>query len=193
MICAGVDEAGRGTLAGPVIAAAVVLPQSYELPGLTDSKKLTPRRRETLFQEITTCAVDWAVGRADAEEVDAINVLNATLLAMRRALVGLDGGCDYALIDGNVLPELSIPARAVVGGDLTEPAISAASIIAKVTRDREMCALHEHYPAYGFDRHKGYATRDHVEALRRVGPCNAHRHTFAPVREAVDSARRSGD
>lgn len=178
---AGVDEAGRGPLAGPVFAAAVILPVRWCLPGLTDSKKLNARQREELFAEICSKAVSVGIGCAEVGEIDSLNILNATLLAMQRAVSGLDPVPDEALIDGNRCPDLPCPARAIVGGDLSEPSISAASIIAKVTRDRIMMEMHEKYPDYGFDQHKGYGTRRHLEALERLGPCEIHRRSFAPV------------
>jgi ribonuclease HII len=185
-IVAGVDEAGRGPLAGPVVAAAVVLDANRPIEGLTDSKLLKPQRREALAAEIRGCAVGWAVASADVAEIDRLNILQATLLAMRRAVLALSCRPDRVLIDGNCLPELEIRAEAVIGGDLSIAAISAASILAKVERDRMMVQMHERYPEYGFARHKGYHTPAHLEALRRFGPCPEHRRSFAPVREAFD-------
>lgn len=185
MIQAGVDEVGRGPLAGPVIAAAVVLPARFELEGLTDSKKLSPRSREALNVMIREQALDWALGRCEVEEIDRINILQAALLAMKRAVEGLSLRPDLSLIDGNVAPSVGCRTRTLIGGDSIEPAISAASVLAKVERDREMTALHETYPEYGFDRHKGYATAVHLSALRRHGACRIHRRSFAPVREVI--------
>lgn len=182
---AGVDEAGRGPLAGPVVAAAVILPAEHGLDGLTDSKKLTAERRETLAVAIRARAEAWAVARVAPAEIDAVNILNATLRAMQRALAALAPAAESALIDGNRCPELAVPARAVVGGDLSEPAISAASILAKVARDADMAALDACYPGYGFAGHKGYGTAAHLEALARLGACEIHRRSFAPVRAAL--------
>ena len=181
----GIDEAGRGPLAGPVFAAAVVLDRRARIPGLADSKQLSERQRLKLAQEIRARSVSWAVASASVEEIDAINILRASLLAMRRAVEGLSVAPQRALVDGLYCPDIGIPARAVVGGDATVAAISAASIMAKVARDEAMLALHGQHPDYGFDRHKGYATPEHLEALRRLGACAAHRRSFAPVREAL--------
>ena len=181
LIC-GVDEAGRGPLAGPVVAAAVILDPARPIDGLADSKRLTARRRDRLHEQILERALAWAVGRAGVEEIDTLNILQASLLAMQRAVAGLVVTPGYALVDGNRLPELSCDARAIVGGDASEPCISAASIVAKVVRDREMVALDAEYPGYGFARHKGYPTRDHLAALRELGVTAIHRRSFAPVR-----------
>ena len=181
----GIDEAGRGPLAGPVFAAAVVLGRNARISGLADSKQLSERQRTELAGEIRTRAVCWAVASASVEEIDALNILRASLLAMRRAVEGLTVTPHRALVDGLFCPEIAIPARAIVGGDATVAAISAASIMAKVARDVEMQAVHRQHPGYGFDRHKGYATSEHLEALRRLGACEAHRRSFAPVREAL--------
>lgn len=179
---AGVDEAGRGPLAGPVIAAAVILNSENPIDGLADSKILTEKKREELFILIQERAIAWSVGRADVHEIDEINILHATMLAMKRALDGLKVIPGFALIDGNRSPkELSCNSKAIVQGDATEPAISAASIIAKVTRDREMCELHKQYPHYGFAQHKGYSTKLHLAALAQHGICPLHRRSFAPV------------
>jgi ribonuclease HII len=183
--CAGVDEAGRGPLAGPVIAAAVILAPECLIEGLNDSKLLSPQQRERLDVEIRTEAVSWAVGRAEVEEIDTLNILQATLLAMQRAVAALGVAPEYALVDGNTCPRLPCPVQAVVGGDGAVPAISAASIVAKVARDREMAALDALYPGYGFATHKGYATEGHLAALRQLGPCAIHRRSFAPVRTSV--------
>jgi len=178
---AGVDEAGRGPLAGPVVAAAVILPPEWELQGLTDSKKLSQKQREILFDRIHAQAVAVSVGQASVTEIDSLNILHATMLAMQRAVAGLQVVPDEVLIDGNRCPDLHCPARAIIGGDLTEPLISAASIIAKVTRDREMAVLDARYPGYGFLQHKGYGTRSHIMALKKMGPCEIHRRSYAPV------------
>jgi ribonuclease HII len=178
---AGVDEAGRGPLAGPVVAAAVILPSKWSLPGLTDSKKLTAIQRDVLFDLIHEQAISVSVGRADVSEIDSLNILHATLLAMQRAISGLSLLPHEALIDGNRCPVLSCPARAIIGGDLSELVISAASIIAKVTRDREMIELATQYPGYGLEANKGYTTDRHLTALKKLGPTVIHRRTFAPV------------
>jgi ribonuclease HII len=186
-ILAGLDEAGRGPLAGPVVASAVVLDPRSPVEGLADSKKLTAIRRDNLAIEIKSHAIAWSVAWADPAEIDAINILAATMLAMRRAILGLSLIPDRVLIDGNRLPDLRfdqhlIEGEAIVGGDDTISAISAASIIAKTTRDRMMVALDKIYPRYEFARHKGYGTEVHREKLREFGPCSLHRRTFAPVR-----------
>ena len=188
---AGVDEAGRGPLAGPVTAAAVVLPDGLRLPGLTDSKALSPRRREQLAERIRDQAVCWAIASADVAEIEALNILGASLLAMRRAVMALDPPAEACLVDGNRCPsDLPCPAEAVVSGDRLHAAISAASILAKTSRDAMMLDLHREWPAYGFDRHKGYPTAAHLAALRQHGPCPAHRIGFGPVRATL--AARSG-
>ncbi len=180
---AGVDEAGRGPLAGPVVAAAVILDPQRPIAGLDDSKKLSEAGREALFTLIKERALGWAVGRAEVEEIDSINILQATMLAMRRALEALSPVPDHALIDGNRCPEgLVCTAEWVVDGDAKVEAISAASIVAKVTRDREMAALDKQYPGYGFAKHKGYGTAAHLKALDALGPSPIHRHSFAPVK-----------
>ncbi len=181
ILVAGVDEAGRGPLAGPVIAAAVILDSSRPIVGLADSKKLSATRREQLAIEIRAKALAWALGRAEVAEIDRVNILQATLLAMQRAVTALDIAPGQALVDGNRCPPLACPCRAIVKGDATVPAISAASILAKVARDAELRQLHERYPDYGFARHKGYPTAVHLEALRRLGPCPEHRRSYAPV------------
>ncbi len=182
----GVDEAGRGPLAGPVLAAAVILDPDWPVAGLADSKKLTARARERLAAEIREKARCWSLGRAEVAEIDALNILRATLLAMRRAIQGLSEPPTEILVDGNRLPEgLTIPARAIVGGDALVAEISAASILAKTARDAEMLTLHVLYPDYGMDRHKGYGTTEHLMALNRYGPTPCHRRSFSPVREAV--------
>ena len=177
----GVDEVGRGPLAGPVMAGAVVLDPDRPVAGLRDSKKLTTARREELATRIRDRAIAWALGRAEVVEIDRINILRATLLAMRRAVEQLPVRLRVAYVDGNIAPALPCPAVAVVAGDDRVPAISAASIIAKVARDAEMVAAAKTYPGYGFDKHKGYATADHLRALRLLGPCPLHRASFAPV------------
>ena len=182
----GVDEVGRGPLAGPVVAAAVILDPARPVVGLADSKRLSERRREELATEIRAHAVAWAVGRADVAEIDELNILQASLLAMSRAVAALEPTPERALIDGNRLPVLTCAARAVVGGDATVPCISAASIIAKVTRDAEMREVDERYPGYGFAGHKGYPTRAHLEALAKLGVTPIHRRSFGPVKKILE-------
>jgi len=177
----GVDEAGRGPLAGPVCAGAVILDPARPIAGLKDSKQLSAARREQLAVAIKANALAWAVAYASAEEIDRINILQATLLAMRRAVLALNPAATDALIDGNRCPDLPIPARAIVKGDALEPCISAASILAKTERDKVMRALADKYPAYGFERHAGYPTAAHLAALEIHGPSAAHRKTFGPV------------
>lgn len=184
-LLAGVDEAGRGPLAGPVVAAAVILDDLSPIKGLADSKLLSPGRREALHDEIRAKALCVSVAEATVEEIDQLNILHATMLAMRRAVEGLRLVPHHVQVDGNRLPVLKVPAEAIVKGDARVPAISAASIIAKVTRDRVCAALHEQYPHYGFDGHKGYPTPEHLAALRRHGACPAHRRSYAPVRECL--------
>jgi ribonuclease HII len=181
-LAAGVDEAGRGPLAGPVFAAAVILDPACPIPGIANSKAISAARRERLDGEIRLHAAAWAVGRAEVEEIDRLNILHASLLAMRRAVAALALRPSRILVDGNRCPESDCPAFAVVEGDEKVVAIAAASILAKVARDREMAALDECYPGYGFAQHKGYATREHLEALRRLGASPVHRLSFAPVR-----------
>jgi ribonuclease HII len=181
-IVAGVDEAGRGPLAGPVFAAAVVLDQTRPIEGLTDSKLLQPGRRVELAASIRERALGWAVASADVAEIDRLNILQ---LAMRRAVLALSCRPDRVLVDGNCLPQLDVSAEAIVGGDLSVAAISAASILAKVERDQLMLRMHERYPQYGFASHKGYYTQAHLDALTRYGPCPEHRRSFAPVRKAL--------
>jgi ribonuclease HII len=182
---AGVDEAGRGPLAGPVVAAAVILGIDA-IPGLDDSKKKTPMQREKLYSCIQRNARAIGIGIVDVEEIDRLNIHHATLLAMRRAIEAMGEQPSLVLIDGKFCPQTSSPARAIVGGDGLEPAISAASIIAKVSRDRIMLELHEAYPAYGFDRHKGYPTVAHLKALQLSGVSRVHRRSYAPVRRLLD-------
>lgn len=178
---AGVDEAGRGPLAGPVFAAAVILDPARPIVGLADSKKLSAARREQLADKIRTRALAWALGRAGVEEIDRLNILQASLLAMQRAVAALPVVPAKVLVDGNRCPPLACPCQAIVKGDATVPVISAASILAKVARDAELRELHDRYPAYNFARHKGYPTTAHLDALRRYGPCPEHRRSFAPV------------
>ena len=180
LVC-GVDEAGRGPIAGPVYAAAVILDPARRVNGLADSKLLTPERREVLAARIKERALAWAVAYASVEEIDRINILRASLLAMRRAVDSLQIRPDEAWIDGNMCPDLPCAARAIVDGDATQKPISAASILAKTARDAEMCALHDRYPQYRFDQHKGYATAEHLEAVGRLGPCAIHRRSFHAV------------
>ena len=177
LIC-GVDEAGRGPLAGPVCAAAVILPAEADLPGLNDSKKLSEKKREQLFPEIQRIALAWSVAFATVEEIEERNILGATMLAMNRAIAGLSLKPELALIDGNRNKEIEMPSRCVVHGDARCASIAAASILAKVSRDRLMVELSREYPQYGFEQHKGYGTRAHYEALREYGPCPAHRPSF---------------
>ncbi len=186
-LVAGVDEVGRGPLFGDVVTAAVILDPARPIAGLADSKKLTEKRRDALFDEIKESALAWSVARASVEEIDRLNILHATMLAMQRAVEGLSIKPDYALIDGNRCPVLSCPAEPVVRGDGRVPAISAASILAKVTRDREMLAFDAEYPGYGLAGHKGYPTKVHLEALRRLGPTALHRRSFGPVRQLLSS------
>jgi len=184
VVC-GVDEAGRGPLAGPVVAAAVVLDPERPIHGLRDSKQLSAARRDALAHAIRERALGWAVARASVEEIDRLNILKATLLAMRRAVEALPCAPTLARIDGNQPPTLACGIELIVGGDIVEPCISAASILAKTARDDDLLALHACHPGYGFDRHKGYPTAEHLERLRALGPCEAHRRSFAPVREAL--------
>jgi ribonuclease HII len=186
----GVDEAGRGPLVGSVVAGAVVLDPNNPIEGLKDSKKLTAARREYLYEQIMIKAKAWGVGEASPAEIDEINILQATMLAMRRAIedltIRLGAWPDKALIDGNRCPELPIDAEAIIKGDAKEPAISAASIVAKVTRDRQMMSLHEQHPEYGFAQHMGYPTESHFAALKQYGACDQHRRSFSPVRKVLE-------
>jgi ribonuclease HII len=184
-LIAGVDEAGRGPLAGPVVAAAVILDELKPIRGLKDSKVLTALKRERLFDEIHAKALCLSIAQASVEEIDRLNILQATLLAMKRAIEGLRLRPSKVLIDGNQLPRLRIQAEAVIGGDAKIKSISAASILAKVHRDRLCLELHREHPQYGFDGHKGYCTPEHLEALRTHGACPHHRRSFAPVRETL--------
>ena len=184
---AGVDEVGRGPLVGAVVAAAVILDPDQPIEGLADSKKLTEKRRNLLETEIKEKALAWALGRAEVEEIDQINILQASLLAMRRAVEALPTAATHALIDGNRCPELPCSAEAIVGGDGTVAAISAASILAKVARDREMVVLDGEYPGYGLAQHKGYPTKAHLEALQQLGVTPIHRRSFGPVRRLIEA------
>lgn len=184
-LVAGVDEAGRGPLAGPVVAAAVILDDLRPIKGLADSKALTPRRREKLFDEIRARALCCAIAEASAEEIDRLNILQATLTAMQRAVAGLRLTPHRVVVDGNRTPDLPMTCAAVVKGDARVAAVAAASILAKVHRDRLCADLHERWPVYGFGGHKGYPTPEHLAALRAHGPCQEHRRSFAPVREAL--------
>lgn len=183
---AGVDEVGRGPLAGDVVAAAVILDPAQPIEGLNDSKKLTESRREALAAEIQAHASAWCVARASVEEIDSLNILQASLLAMHRATDGLTEPPSFVLVDGNRLPRWPYASEPVVGGDALVPAIAAASILAKVQRDREMKALDKLYPGYGFAQHKGYPTKAHLAALARLGVSPIHRRSFAPVRAILD-------
>ena len=185
LLIAGIDEAGRGPLAGPVVAAAVILDPEWPIDGLRDSKLLSARERTRLAAEIRAHALAWAVAEAGVAEIDALNILAATLLAMRRAFTALALAPAEALVDGNRCPELPCPARAIVGGDRDVAVISAASIIAKTARDQELLVLDSRYPAYGFARNKGYGTPEHLAALAAHGPCPAHRRSFGPVRQTT--------
>lgn len=190
VLVAGVDEAGRGPLAGPVVVAAVILNKRRRIKGLDDSKKLTEAKREALFPLIIERAVAYSVVVIDREEIDRINIFQATMIGMTRALLGLTPAATEALIDGNQLPKnLPCPARAIIGGDALEPSISAASILAKVSRDRLMIAMDAQFPGYGFAEHKGYSTPGHLAALQRLGPCTEHRRSFAPVRLLLDQGQ----
>jgi len=184
MIIVGIDEAGRGPLVGNVVAGAVILPDNFDLPGLTDSKKLSEKKRQALYKEITT-QCHWSIGQASPQEIDEINILQATMLAMERAIKSLSAKYDRVLVDGNRCPDLE-NCSAIVKGDMKVPAISAASIIAKVTRDQQMIDLDKDYPQYGFIRHKGYGTLEHLNALEEFGIIKGqHRESFAPIRRLV--------
>lgn len=186
-LIAGLDEAGRGPLAGPVMAAAVILDPRRPIDGLKDSKRLSPGCRERLALAIEQRALAWAVAEASAAEIDRINILQASLLAMQRAAAALSIAPGRALVDGNHCPRLACVAEAVIRGDASVPEISAASILAKVARDRAMSRLDERFPGYGFARHKGYPTREHLEALRALGPCPEHRRSYRPVRASLSA------
>lgn len=186
LIC-GVDEVGRGPLCGDVVTAAVILDPARPIPGLNDSKKLTEKKRDALFDEIKDKALAWSVARASVAEIDELNILHATMLAMTRAVEGLAVAPELALIDGNRVPKgLPCEGRAIIKGDASEPAIAAASILAKVTRDREMTVLDARYPGYGIAGHKGYPTAKHLAALKELGPTPEHRRSFRPVRELLE-------
>lgn len=185
-LVAGVDEVGRGPLCGPVVTAAVILDPSRPILGLNDSKKLSEARRDALYEEIREKALAWCIARADVHEIDSLNILHATMLAMQRAVEGLSVQPRLALIDGNRCPKLKVPSAPVVQGDAQVPAIAAASILAKVCRDREMVELDAAYPGYGIAGHKGYPTPVHLEALRRLGPTPIHRRSFGPVRALLE-------
>lgn len=180
---AGVDEVGRGPLAGDVVAAAVILPEKHSIQGLADSKALTAHQREALYKEIIEQAIDYSVARASVAEIDQYNILQSTMMAMRRAVMGLKINPDFVVVDGNRLPKWEYPAEAVVKGDGRVEVISAASIVAKVVRDAEMLEYESQYPGYGFAKNKGYGTAQHMEALKRLGATPIHRRTFAPVSE----------
>lgn len=186
-VLAGIDEAGRGPWAGPVVSAAVILPSALEIEGLNDSKLLSPEKREKLYGVIIKEAQGWAVGVADHDLIDRINILQATYESMRWAFSGLKMKTDLVMVDGRPVPGLGAPQKAFPEADRLSASVAAASIIAKVTRDRMMMEAHAEYPGYGFDRHKGYGTPEHLEALRRHGPCRIHRKSFAPVRDLAVS------
>lgn len=190
LLLAGVDEVGRGPLAGDVVAAAVILDQRRSVEGLADSKKLSASRREKIFSDIVCRASCYSLGSASVAEIDELNILQATLLAMSRAVAGLSIKPEFVVVDGNRCPDWVWPSRAIVRGDTKIPAISAASIVAKVTRDREMQQLEEVYPGYGFASHKGYGTRQHLRAIKHLGPCPVHRRSFGPVAECLALAER---
>ncbi len=185
---AGVDEVGRGPLVGDVVAAAVILDPANPIEGLADSKALSEKKRERLYEEIKEKALAWCVAAASPAEIDELNILHASMLAMQRAVEGLSIAPDYALIDGNRCPALACPSEPVIKGDAKVAEISAASILAKVDRDRQMLALHQQYPDYGFDRHKGYPTPQHLEALERLGALPEHRRSFRPVRLRLEQS-----
>jgi len=182
-VIAGVDEVGRGPLAGDVVAAAVILPDDHGIVGLADSKKISEKKREALFEQIKNEALAWSVARASVAEIDELNILHASLLAMHRAVDGLSIRPEWVKVDGNKIPNWSYAAEAIVGGDGLVECISAASILAKVTRDRELLALDEKYPGYGLAKHKGYPTKQHLEALASLGITEIHRKSYAPVKK----------
>ena len=187
-VVAGVDEAGRGPLAGDVFAAAVIFRHEHKISGLTDSKKLSEKKRTILAEIIRRESLAWCIARATVDEIDSMNILQASLLAMKRAVEGLSIKAELALIDGNQRPQLDCAVKTVIGGDLLVPCISAASILAKTARDQEMLRLHEQYPAYGFDSHKGYGTALHMAKLAEHGPSPVHRRSFAPVRRLLEQS-----
>lgn len=184
-VIAGVDEVGRGPLAGDVVAAAVILNPERPIPGIADSKQLSEEQREALYPAIIEHALSWAVARASVAEIDRLNILHASMLAMKRAVTALTMQPEFVYVDGNRLPRWRYASEAVVKGDSTIASIAAASIVAKVTRDRELVALDARYPGYGLAQHKGYPTPFHLEALRQLGPCKIHRRSFAPVAQAL--------
>lgn len=184
-VVAGCDEVGRGPWAGPVVAAAVVLDPARPIAGLADSKALSPRRREALDAQIRAHSLGWSIAESSVEEIDQLNILQATMLAMQRAVSALPCRIDLLLVDGNQTPQVAVPCQAIVGGDAAHPAISAASIIAKVYRDRLMTELGQRHPGYGFEQHSGYGTAAHRAALLTLGPCAAHRRSFAPIRRLL--------
>jgi len=186
-LVAGVDEAGRGPLAGPVVVAAVILDPGRLIAGLDDSKKLSEKKRDALFPEIREKALAWSIVEVSVEEIDTVNILQATLLGMRRAVNRLDPPPSLALIDGNHAPDIDCELKTIIQGDSLEPAISAASILAKVFRDRLMGTWHEQFPCYGFDRNKGYPTAEHIRLLQENGPCKIHRKSFAPVQKLLQT------
>lgn len=186
-LIAGVDEVGRGPLCGPVVTAAVILDPARPIDGLNDSKKLSEKKREVLFDEIKEKALAWCIARADVNEIDELNILHATMLAMQRAVTGLDVMPTLALIDGNRCPKLPCRTEAIIKGDGKVPEIGAASILAKVARDREMAEMEKLYPGYGIGGHKGYPTKVHMEALKKLGATPIHRRSFRPVREALEA------
>ncbi|WP_368292737.1 ribonuclease HII [Dehalobacter sp. TBBPA1] len=186
---AGIDEAGRGPLAGPVIAAACILPREFELPGLNDSKKLSEKKRRNLAEEIKKQAVAFALGSATPGEIDLLNILRATKLAMIRALENLKINPDYVIIDGRDMLNIDTAQKAIIGGDGLSASIAAASILAKVTRDALMDEMHQIYPEYHFDQHKGYGTKLHMEVINRFGPCPIHRQSFSPIKEIIAGAQ----
>lgn len=185
-LVAGLDEAGRGPLAGPVVAAAVILPSGLTIPGLTDSKQVPEPERERLFEVIREQAVGFGIGVADERTIDEVNILQATIIAMERALEVLNPRPDYLLLDAVTLPRIRLPQKPLIKGDCRSSSIAAASILAKVTRDRLMCDLHRKFPQYNFHKHKGYCTKEHLALLQEHGPCEAHRRSFAPVAELLD-------
>lgn len=187
LLLAGIDEAGRGPLAGPVVAAACILPAKFNLPGLNDSKLLTESKREKLFIQIQVQAIDYATGSAEPAEIDALNILQATKLAMKRSIEGLTVRPHYLLIDAINLQDVQLPQLPLIGGDHLSASIAAASILAKVTRDRLMVQLHCLYPEYTFSKNKGYGTNEHMQVLKRLGPCPIHRKSFAPVKQEVSN------
>lgn len=189
MRIAGLDEAGRGPLAGPVVAAAVILPDGLRIPGLTDSKQVPERERDGLFDAVRSRAVSFGVGSADERTIEEVNILQATIIAMEKAVALLSPAPDYLLLDAVSLPRISLPQMPLIKGDCRSHSIAAASILAKVSRDRMMLELHERFPLYNFKEHKGYGTKEHLELLRRHGPCPAHRRTFGPVARMLSGER----